>query len=144
VDCAEISPAVVRAAGYLTEANHGLLEHPSPRYRLHLMDARLFLATTGRGFDIIANDCTDLAYKSDASLYTRDFFELVRRRLAPGGIAAAWIPLRGQPPYRVMKTVFKTFADVFPSVSLWVFDAHPAQAGLEEPQGGPGPEGHRP
>jgi len=130
VDCAEISPAVIRAAGYLDEANHGLLEHPSPRYRLHLEDARRFLATTGRSFDIIANDCTDLAYKSDASLYTRDFFELVRRRLAPGGIAAAWIPLRGEPPYRVMKAVLNTFADVFPSVSLWVFDAHPVHFGI--------------
>ena len=130
VDCAEISPAVIRAAGYLTEANHGLLEHPSPRYRLHLEDARRFLATTGRKFDIIANDCTDLAYKSDASLYTRDFFELIRRRLAPGGIAAAWIPLRGQSPYRVMKTVLQTFAEVFPSVSLWVFDAHPVHFGI--------------
>lgn len=130
VDCAEISPAVIRAAGYLAEANHGLLEHPSPRYRLHLEDARRFLATTNRSFDIIANDCTDLAYKSDASLYTRDFFELVRQRLAPGGIAAAWIPLRGQPPYRVMKTVLKTFADVFPAVSLWVFDAHPVHFGI--------------
>jgi len=130
VDCAEISPAVIRAAGYLGEANHGLLEHPSPRYRLHLEDARRFLAITGRSFDIIANDCTDLAYKSDASLYTRDFFELVRRRLAPGGIAAAWIPLRGEPPYRVMKSVLNTFADVFPAVSLWVFDAHPVHFGI--------------
>jgi len=130
VDCAEISPAVIRAADYLTEANHGLLEHLSPRYRLHLEDARRFLTTTGRSFDIIANDCTDLAYKSDASLYTKDFFELVRRRLAPGGIAAAWIPLRGEAPYRVMKTVLKTFADVFPSVSLWVFDAHPVHFGI--------------
>jgi spermidine synthase len=130
VDCAEISPAVIRAAGYLSEANHGLLEHPSPRYRLHLEDARRFLATTNRSFDIIANDCTDLAYKSDASLYTKDFFGLVRQRLAPGGIAAAWIPLRGQPPYRVMKTVLRTFADVFPAVSLWVFDAHPVHFGI--------------
>jgi len=130
VDCAEISPAVIRAAGYLAEANHGLLAHPSPRYRLHLEDARRFLATTGREFDIIANDCTDLAYKSDASLYTRDFFELVRRRLAPGGIAAAWIPLRGQPPYRVMKSVLRTFAEVFDAVSLWVFDSHPVHFGI--------------
>ncbi len=130
VDCVEISPVVVSAAPYLTEANHGLLEHPSPRYRLHLQDARRFLATTGKSFDIIANDCTDLAYRSDASLYTQDFFTLARRHLAPGGIAAAWIPLRGQPPYRVMKTVLRTFADVFPAVSLWVFDAHPVHFGI--------------
>lgn len=130
VDCAEISHAVIRAAPYLTEANRGLLDHPSPRYRLHLQDARRFLATTARSFDVIANDCTDLAYRSDASLYTQDFFTLVRRHLAPGGIAAAWIPLRGQPPYRVMKTVLRTFAEVFPAVSLWVFDAHPVHFGI--------------
>jgi spermidine synthase len=130
VDCAEISPAVIGAAPYLKEANRGLLDHPSPRYRLHQEDARRFLAITGRRFDIIVNDCTDLAYRSDASLYTRDFFRLVRRHLAPGGIAAAWVPLRGEPPYRVMKSVLGSFAAVFENVSLWVFDAHPVHFGI--------------
>jgi len=131
VSCVEISPTVISAAPYFEKANHGLLAgKPSQRYRLIVEDARRLLAESDQYYDVIVNDCTDLAYRSDASLYTRDFFELVRRRLHPDGIAAAWVPLRGQAPYRVLRSVIATFASVFPDIALWVIDAYPTHFGI--------------
>ncbi|HUT99970.1 MAG TPA: fused MFS/spermidine synthase [Myxococcota bacterium] len=131
VTCVEISDTVVSAAPYFVAANHGLLSGPLPdRYRLIVKDARRLLEASDERYDVIVNDCTDLAYRSDASLYTRDFFEQVGRRLRPAGIAAAWVPLRGQAPYRVLRSLIATFGSVFPNIALWVVDAYPTHFGI--------------
>jgi spermidine synthase len=130
VDCVEISPSVLRAAPYLAAANHGVLERQDPRYHLVVQDAKRFLLETESRYDVIVSDCTDLAYRSDASLYSRETFSLIRNRLDPGGIAAAWIPLRGQAPFRVLGSVIRSFGTVFPRMSLWVFDATPTHFGI--------------
>lgn len=125
VDCVEIEPVVPQAAALLTEANHGLLSRRDTRFSLHLEDARRFLLETERSWDVIVTDCTDLAYRSDASLYTADFFRLMGRRLEPGGLAAAWIPMRGDAPHASLRSVVGAFADSFEDSSLWFFDALP-------------------
>ncbi len=137
VTCVEISASVLAAAGHLTQVNRGLLARHEPRFHLVEQDARRLLASTDQRWDVIVNDCTDLAYRADAGLYTRDFFERIRAHLAPGGLAAAWIPLRGEPPYASLRSVVAAFAGAFPRASLWVFDSAPVHFGIlvgtEEP-----------
>ncbi|MBW1872884.1 MAG: hypothetical protein JRJ19_12510, partial [Deltaproteobacteria bacterium] len=71
VDCVEISETVVTAGRFFYTVNLGLFNEPiSPRYNLIIQDAKRYLAETEIFYDIIVNDCTDLAYRSDASLYT--------------------------------------------------------------------------
>ncbi|MBN2495958.1 MAG: fused MFS/spermidine synthase [Deltaproteobacteria bacterium] len=130
VDCVEIEQAVLGAAKRMADARGGAVEIEDERFHLHLADARRFLQLGDRRYDVIVHDCTDLAYRGDASVYTRDFFRLVRARLAPGGLAAAWLPLRGQPPFRSLRAVAAGFADVFPHSALWVFDACPLHFGI--------------
>jgi spermidine synthase len=131
VDCVEISETVVSAGRFFSTVNLGLFDEPlSPRYKLIIQDAKRYLAETEKLYDIIVNDCTDLAYRSDASLYTREFFLSAKEHLRPGGIAAAWIPLRGQAPFDVLKSVIATFGSVYADMSLWVFDAYPTHFGI--------------
>lgn len=130
VDCVEISGAVVGAAEWFSRINGGLPKKAPPGYRLIMQDARTYLRKTEVRYDVIVNDCTDLAYRSDAALYTRQFFALVRSRLAAGGLAAAWVPLRGQQPFRSLRSVLGAFTEVFPSTSLWVFDSTPLHFGI--------------
>jgi len=138
VDAVEILPEVAEAAAFFSDINGGLPQNAPPRFRLHLADARTWLKNAGgEAFDVIVNDCTDLAYKSDASLYTEEFFRLVRARLRPGGIGAAWLPLRADRPFTVTRSVMAAFLSVFPDGELWVFDSFPLHFGILVGRKGP-------
>ena len=51
-------------------------------------------------------------------LYTRECYQLVKRALAPGGIAAQWVPLHTLDP-RDYLSIVRTMQSVFPHITLW-------------------------
>ena len=53
-----------------------------------------------------------------ARLFTREFFALVRERLAPQGVLVQWIPLYGLSPAQ-FRTLLRTILDVFPELELF-------------------------
>lgn len=70
---------------YLPEWHQGAFD--DPRTNLIIGDAKQFLADSDRRFDVIVADLTDPIEAGLASLlYTRQFYELIRPRLAPDGI----------------------------------------------------------
>jgi spermidine synthase len=127
VDCVEIDPAVFGAAVHLQESNHGVWR--DPRFRLVIEDARSYLAYAKQQYDIISTDCTDLRYKSNASLYTTNYFGLCRRRLKPDGMVVVWMPLGGldEPMF---KMALRTFREVFPHATLWYLSNYPTHYAL--------------
>ena len=116
---AEIEPEVVRSAGFFLDVNHNVTG--SPRFHLILNDARDHLHTTKRKYDVISTDVTNLQYKQNASLYSREYFRLMKQSLNEDGIACAWIPLTGifEDELRIL---MRTFRSVFPHASLWFMD----------------------
>ena len=144
VDCVEICPTVLEAAPYLTAANHRLLGHieppgaeldpeatfeivptePDPRYRIILDDARSWLRYTDDRYDVIATDCTDLRYKSNANLYDLEYFQACRDRLTDEGIVVVWMPLAGL-SLDVFKIALRTFHRVFPAMGIFYMDNEP-------------------
>jgi spermidine synthase len=122
VDCIEIAPEVVNAAPHLHEANHDLFEQPN--YRVLFDDARAYLRHTTATYDIIATDCTDLRYKGNASLYTKDYFGLCRRRLRSQGLVVVWMPLGGLSA-DLFKMALRTFSESLPHVSVWYMNNYP-------------------
>lgn len=59
------------------------------RVELNFMDARRYLEETEEQFDIIISDLTEPAEAGPSYLlFTRQFYEIVKKRLAPGGILA--------------------------------------------------------
>lgn len=115
----EIEPEVIRSAQYFLDQNHNVTG--SRRFRLILNDARDHLHTTKRKYDVISTDVTNLQYKQNASLYSREYFRLMKQSLDEGGIACAWIPLRGIYEDE-LQILMRTFRDVFPYASLWYMD----------------------
>lgn len=92
--------------------------------RLHLVaaDGRLFIARTDERYDIILLD----AYLIDTipfHLATREFYQVVRSRLAPGGVVGANIigALSG-PRSALFRAMYKTFREVFPTVYVFPVD----------------------
>jgi spermidine synthase len=58
-----------------------------PRAEVVIGDGRAYLETTDRTFDVVICDITDFLDHGPAMrLYTREFYELIRRRLNPGGV----------------------------------------------------------
>jgi spermidine synthase len=75
----------VEIDGELTELGRRFLGLRNPRMRVYAEDARPWLERSGGGYDAIMVDAYRQPY-IPFYLATREFFELARDRLAPGGM----------------------------------------------------------
>lgn len=116
LDCVEISPAVVEATRLFADVNDGILD--DPRLDLIIMDGRNHLALTPREYDVIISQPSVPWVAGVGDLFTREFFELCRDRLAPGGIACVWIQAATAGP-EAFRSVVRTFNEVFAQVTIW-------------------------
>src|SRR5581483_11919501 len=81
----EIEPLIPQhVAGYFSNENYNVV-HDS-RVQVVYDDARHFILTTKDKFDIITSDPIHPWVKGAATLYTKEYFEMVRRHLNPGGL----------------------------------------------------------
>ncbi len=113
----DINPDVLEVARHFTDVNHGVTS--DPRARVAIDDGRHFLATPGPRFDVISFEPPPPTASGAVDLYSREFYEAVRARLAPGGIVTQWIPLDQQSD-ALDKALIRSMQDVFPEVSLWI------------------------
>jgi spermidine synthase len=104
------------ASAYFGDDNHHVIG--DPRVSVRLDDGRHVLATTSETFDVITTDLIDPWVKGVASLFTREFFELAKRRLRPGGVVTQFVQLYQSSP-KAVKTEIATFVEVFPNAIVW-------------------------
>ncbi|MEJ2215819.1 MAG: fused MFS/spermidine synthase [Gemmatimonadota bacterium] len=116
VDCVELVPAVIKAAKWFPDVNHDVLNHP--RYNLILGDGRNYALATDSTYDVISVDATSPQMAGNGSLYTLDFYKLVRNHLSADGLAVQWLPFHLLSDAQVRMTA-RTFMDVFPHTTLW-------------------------
>lgn len=90
----------------------------NPRTQIVYDDARHFLLTTTEKFDIIASDPLDVFIKGTAGLYSREYFEAVKRHLNPGGMFTLYVPLY-ESDERTVRSELATFLEVFPYGTVW-------------------------
>jgi spermidine synthase len=114
---AEIEPLVRNAAAqYFREQNVGVVDDPAVEIRID--DGRHYLATTDETFDGITSDPLDPWVKGAAALYTREFWQLVRSRLNPGGVVTVFVQLY-ETTEDAVKSEIATFLDVFPNGAVF-------------------------
>ena len=111
VDAVEIDPDVTRV-GY---RYFGLGDNP--RVTVHNEDARPFLRTTDRRYDLIVVDAYHQPYVP-FYLATREFFRRVRDRLAPGGIVVLNVAATPDDK-RLVRDIGGTLATEFPETLEW-------------------------
>lgn len=116
VDCVELSPGVIEAAPWFASTNRNSIE--DPRVALFVEDGRNFLLTSRDEYDVIRLDPPELHTRGVVNLYTREFYELARNHLAPGGIFSIWVNIV-MTPEDDMRTLTRTLMDVFPYVTVW-------------------------
>jgi spermidine synthase len=113
----ELEPIIPAASNqFFGPENYNVLV--DSRTRVVYDDARHFVLTTRDKYDVITTDPIHPWVKGTSSLYSKEYFELVRSRLNPGGIAAQWLPLY-ESDEETVKTQLATFFDVFPNGTVW-------------------------
>jgi spermidine synthase len=119
IDIVEIEPSVVEAASIFSSVNHNVLE--DPRTRIFINDARNHLLESNKKYDFIVSEPSNPWISGIANLYTRDYLDIVRQRLNPGGILCQWIQCYNMSP-ESLKMVLKTAALSFENIQLWHID----------------------
>ena len=113
----EIEPLIPRVVStYFSAQNFEVAK--DPRVEIVYDDARHFVLTTDEKFDLITSDPIHPWVKGAATLYTREYFELVKAHLNPGGVVTQWVPLY-ESNEDAVKSEIATFLQVFPNGTVW-------------------------
>lgn len=117
----EIEPLVPPTTSrYFNNENYDVLH--DQRTKVVYEDARNYILTTPEQFDIITSDPIHPWVKGSATLYTKEYFELVKKHLNPGGLVTQWVPLY-ETDLDTVKTEIATFFRVFPHGTIWANEA---------------------
>jgi spermidine synthase len=104
------------ATRYFAKENFDVMD--DPRTQIVYDDARHFVLTTPEKFDIITSDPIHPWVKGSATLYSREYFQLVKKHLNRGGVVTQWVPLY-ESNAETVKSELATFFDVFPNGTVW-------------------------
>ena len=114
---AEIEPLVPRVVStHFAEHNFNVVANP--KVKVHLDDARHYLLTTNEKFDAVTSDPLDPWVKGAATLYTREFFQVVKNHLNPGGVVTLFVQLYESTDSAV-KSEIATFLEAFPNGAVF-------------------------
>jgi spermidine synthase len=114
VDVVELSSAVVAGSAFFKNINFDLLARPN--VRLHVDDGRNFLLMNRKKYDVITADIILPRHAGAGALYSREYFELVRKSLNDGGLVMQWNGGDSETEYKLL---LRTFLSVFPHTTLW-------------------------
>jgi spermidine synthase len=113
----EIEPLIPQVvATFFAQENFDVVH--DPRVEVVYDDARHFILTTREKFDVITSDPIHPWVKGAATLYTKEYFELCKQHLNPGGLVTQWVPLYESDDATV-KSEIATFFDAFPNGTIW-------------------------
>jgi len=116
VDVVDTSRNVLAHADYFAATNGKVLRNP--KVAVHVNDGRQHLKMRPpASYDLITLEPPPIAFAGVASLYSREFYQLARTRLRPGGFMTQWLPVYQVPPDAVLSMV-RAFVDVFPHAVL--------------------------
>jgi spermidine synthase len=116
IDCVELVPAVLDAAVWFPDVNHGVIDEP--RYNVIRGDGRNYALVSDETYDVISIDATSPKMAGNGSLYALEFYELLDQRLSDRGLVAQWLPFHLLSDAEMRMTA-RTFQAVFPHTTLW-------------------------
>lgn len=117
INCVELIPGVVDAAKRVfAEVHRNVFGRPF--FRVIVEDGRNYLLRDKNKYDVIMTDSIHPLYAGNASLYSRDYFRLCRKKLTENGVIVVWLPMWKLSPGD-FRMVLKTFQSVFPHATAW-------------------------
>ena len=115
INLVEISSAVIEGSRFFDPFNHEALN--DKRLTLLLEDGRNHIALSKNTYDVIVSEPSNPWISGVGALFTVDFFELLKKRLNPGGIACIWVHTNMSPDS--FKSIVHSFAKKFQFVTMW-------------------------
>ncbi|NBD12110.1 fused MFS/spermidine synthase [Corallococcus silvisoli] len=116
VDVVEIEPAILEVARRCHAVNENVLDNP--KVHTSIGDAREVLLTTPQRYDIIFSEPSNPYRAGISSLFTREFYQAAKQRLAEGGLFLQWLQA-----YEVdaltIQSAYATLSSEFASVETW-------------------------
>jgi spermidine synthase len=112
----EIEPAVLAMSGLFQGVNDSVLARRTVEPVVD--DARSALQLHRDRFDVIVSEPSNPWVAGVATLYTPEFFRIVRSRLSEDGVYCQWVQVY-QLPLTVVASVVRNLRAVFPHVEVW-------------------------
>jgi spermidine synthase len=128
MDVVELSRSVIRGSPLFAPFNHDPLN--DPRVKLINDDGRNFLLASNKTYDVITVDPIDPDDAGVTSLYSQEFYALVRAHLNEGGITCQWMTTHYDTAEYQM--LVRTFQAVFPHSSIWQADTTSVLIGMKD------------
>ncbi|WP_163864629.1 fused MFS/spermidine synthase [Myxococcus eversor] len=116
VDAVEIEPAILEVARRCHAVNANVMDNPKVHH--FIGDAREVLLTTRQRYDIIFSEPSNPYRAGISSLFTRDFYQAVKERLAEGGIFVQWLQAYEVDSLTV-QSAYATLSSEFEAVETW-------------------------
>ena len=115
INLVEISPAVIEGSRFFDPFNHDSLN--DKRLSILLEDGRNHIALSQNTYDVIVSEPSNPWISGVGALFTVDFFELLKKRLNPGGLACIWVHTNMSPDS--FKSIVRSFTEKFPFITMW-------------------------
>jgi predicted membrane-bound spermidine synthase/tetratricopeptide (TPR) repeat protein len=116
VDTIEIEPAIVEVAKLAAPMNKNALKNK--KVKIIHGDAREVILINKKTYDLIFSEPSNPYRAGIASLYTKEFYQSVAKRLNKNGYFSQWV--QGyQVDTQTIKTIYATLSSVFPVVETW-------------------------
>src|SRR6185312_13945781 len=90
----------------------------NPKVHVQIDDARHYILTTDQKFDAVTSDPLDPWVKGAATLYTKEFFDVVKDHLNPGGVVTLFVQLY-ESNEAAVKSEVGTFFEAFPNAMVF-------------------------
>jgi len=116
LEVVELEEAVYRGSRFFENDNHRPLQNPKVNARVG--DGRNFLTQRSDKFDVIVSEPSNPWLTGVSNLFTREYFQLVKTRLADHGIFCQWAQLYEMAPWNI-KTILGTVRSEFPYVYVF-------------------------
>lgn len=114
VDIVEINKSVIPASRLFV----GNMIEKDPRAKIYINDARNFIYTARKKYDVISSAPSYPLSTHVSHLFTKEYCELAKEHLNDGGTFCQWMPrymLKDEDAMMMMKT----FYSVFPQMYIW-------------------------
>ena len=116
VDAVEIEPAILEVARQCADINERVLDNP--KVRIHIDDAREVLLASKNTYDIVFSEPSNPYRAGISSLFSREFYQAVKKRLAPGGIFLQWLQSY-EVDANTVRSAYATLSTEFNAVETW-------------------------
>ncbi len=117
LDIVEISPEVIEAAREWFGPHNGRAMEDA-RTRVIVDDAKAYLRTTDRTYDVIITEPSNPWMAGVSGVFSLEYYATCRARLRPGGVVAQWVQLY-ETSDAAVEIVLATFGSIFPFFSIW-------------------------